>query len=254
MGLVVLWQVKSSWTRDPTSLPLVSDSLQSHGLYSPWNSSGQNTGMGSLSLLQGLLDSLPAKPQGRSRILQYADDTTLPAKSEETKALLDEKRSVLLTCPMHWQQIQHKCFYFHETSKPWSDGLADCSTRESSLLLIQDQEELINRFNIQSFLLFHLRRFIQNLINKEGILFWIGLNFTLSEKSWKWINGSFLNSNIRNISKGKCILLTKTYSELLFVLQGLLSILHSHKYATLILAYFYFLSLEKVNFFLLVGG
>ena len=31
-----------------------SDSLQPHGLYSPWNSPGQNTGVGSLSLLQGI--------------------------------------------------------------------------------------------------------------------------------------------------------------------------------------------------------
>ena len=30
----------------------MSDSLQHHGLYNPWNSPGQNTGMGSLSLLQ----------------------------------------------------------------------------------------------------------------------------------------------------------------------------------------------------------
>ena len=30
---------------------VVSDSLQPHGLYSPWNSPGQNTGVGSLSLL-----------------------------------------------------------------------------------------------------------------------------------------------------------------------------------------------------------
>jgi len=28
------------------------DSLRSHGLYSPWNSPGQNTGVGSLSFLQ----------------------------------------------------------------------------------------------------------------------------------------------------------------------------------------------------------
>ena len=28
------------------------DSLQLHGLYSPWNSPGQNTGVGSLALLQ----------------------------------------------------------------------------------------------------------------------------------------------------------------------------------------------------------
>ena len=34
----------------------VSDSLrpQPHGLYSPWNSPGQNTGVGSLSFLQGI--------------------------------------------------------------------------------------------------------------------------------------------------------------------------------------------------------
>ena len=31
---------------------VVSDSLQPQGLYSPWNSPGQNTGVGSLSLLQ----------------------------------------------------------------------------------------------------------------------------------------------------------------------------------------------------------
>ena len=28
--------------------------LQTHGLYSPWNSPGQNTGVGSLSLLRGI--------------------------------------------------------------------------------------------------------------------------------------------------------------------------------------------------------
>ena len=32
----------------------MSDSLEPHGLYSPWNSPGQNTGVGRLSLLQGI--------------------------------------------------------------------------------------------------------------------------------------------------------------------------------------------------------
>ena len=35
------------------SYSVVSNSLQPHGLYSPWNSPGQNTGVSSLSLLQG---------------------------------------------------------------------------------------------------------------------------------------------------------------------------------------------------------
>ena len=57
----------------------MSDSLWPHGLYSPWNSSGQNTGVTSLSpgdlpnpgikprspTLQA--DSLPAKPQGKPK-------------------------------------------------------------------------------------------------------------------------------------------------------------------------------------------
>ena len=32
----------------------MSNSSRPHGLYSPWNSPGQNTGVGSLSLLQGI--------------------------------------------------------------------------------------------------------------------------------------------------------------------------------------------------------
>ena len=36
------------------SRSFVSDSLRPHGLYSPWNSLGQNTRVGSLSLLQGI--------------------------------------------------------------------------------------------------------------------------------------------------------------------------------------------------------
>ena len=36
------------------SRSVVSNSLWPHGLYSPWNSLGQNTGVGNLSLLQGI--------------------------------------------------------------------------------------------------------------------------------------------------------------------------------------------------------
>ena len=44
-----------SWLESESeSRSVMSDSLQSHGLYSPWNSPGQNTGVGSLSLLQGI--------------------------------------------------------------------------------------------------------------------------------------------------------------------------------------------------------
>ena len=40
----------------------VSNSLRPHGLYSPWNSPGQNTGVCSLSLLQGIFPTQGLKP------------------------------------------------------------------------------------------------------------------------------------------------------------------------------------------------
>ena len=41
---------------------VVSDSLRPHGLYSPWNSPGQNTGVGSLSLFQGIFPTQGSNP------------------------------------------------------------------------------------------------------------------------------------------------------------------------------------------------
>ena len=67
------------------SCSVVSDSLRPHGLYSPWNSPGQNTGTGSLSLLQVIFPTQGSNPgllhcrcflyqlshQGRPRILEW---------------------------------------------------------------------------------------------------------------------------------------------------------------------------------------
>ena len=57
------------------SCSVVSDSLQHHGLYSPWNSPGQNTGVGSLSLLQGIFStqgSNPGLPRCRQILYQLS--------------------------------------------------------------------------------------------------------------------------------------------------------------------------------------
>ena len=44
------------------SCSVVSDSLRPHGLYSPWKSPGQNTGVGSLSLLQRVFPTQGSNP------------------------------------------------------------------------------------------------------------------------------------------------------------------------------------------------
>ena len=67
------------------SRSVVSNSLRPHELYSPWNSPGQNTGMGSLSLLHGIFPTQGSNPrlphcgkilyqlrhQGSPRILEW---------------------------------------------------------------------------------------------------------------------------------------------------------------------------------------
>ena len=72
-------------SNDSESSSVVSNSLRTHGLYSPWVSPGQNTGAGSLSLLQGIFPTQGSNPglphcknilyqlsyQGSSRILEW---------------------------------------------------------------------------------------------------------------------------------------------------------------------------------------
>ena len=61
---------RNNYKRIPTeseSRSVVSDSLPPHGLqspwnYSPWNSPGQNTGVGSLSLFQGIFPTQGSNP------------------------------------------------------------------------------------------------------------------------------------------------------------------------------------------------
>ena len=78
----------------------MSDSLQLHELYSPWNSPGQNTGVGSLSLLQGIeprsptlqANSLPAEPQGKPNWLWRQDNQISGGKLGFGTPITDAKR------------------------------------------------------------------------------------------------------------------------------------------------------------------
>ena len=57
------------------SLSVMCDSLRPHVLYSPWNSPGQNTGVGSRSLLQGIFPtqgSNPGLPNCRRMLYQLS--------------------------------------------------------------------------------------------------------------------------------------------------------------------------------------
>ena len=60
--LLSTWNYQNIVNRLCESHSVMSDSLWPHGLYSPWNSLGQNTSVGSLSLLQGIFPAQGSHP------------------------------------------------------------------------------------------------------------------------------------------------------------------------------------------------
>ena len=70
---ILAWKTQEiTWKKSESeSHSVVSDSLRPHGLYSPWNSPGQNTGVGSLSLLQGIFPVQGLNPGLHCRRILY---------------------------------------------------------------------------------------------------------------------------------------------------------------------------------------
>ncbi|KAK7805046.1 hypothetical protein U0070_021728, partial [Myodes glareolus] len=105
---------------------------------------------------------------------------------------------VHLMCPNDWLPHRSKCIQFSQETGVWKEGLSDCARKGATLLLIQDQEEL---------------RFVKDSIKEKSYSFWIGLNYSMSEKHWRWINGSTLSSDVLNITgdfkRNSCVAVSK---------------------------------------------
>ena len=79
---------------------VVSDSLRPHGLYSPWNSPGQNTGVGSRSLLQEIFPT-----QGSNPGLPQCGRILLPPEPPYGRTLFIH--SIYILVCLCWSQTPH---------------------------------------------------------------------------------------------------------------------------------------------------
>ena len=110
--------LKSGWARATSeSCSVVSDSLQPHRLCSSWNSPGQNTGVGSLSLLQRILpnpgiepssptllvDWLPAEPPRKPKNLEWVTHPFFSGSSQSRK-----RNQGLLHCRQTLYQLSYQ--------------------------------------------------------------------------------------------------------------------------------------------------
>nr|XP_007965818.2 killer cell lectin-like receptor 2 isoform X1 [Chlorocebus sabaeus] len=98
----------------------------------------------------------------------------------------------------HWSCCGVNCYYFTMQKKDWKGCKQTCQHCRSSLLKIDDKDELA---------------FIQSQIYENN--YWIGLSYDKRESKWKWIdNGTSpgINSTIMRSSSGRgaCAFLTST--------------------------------------------
>ena len=87
----------------------MSDFLRPHGLYSPWDSPGQNTGVGSLFLLQGIFpnqESNSGLPHYRWIFYQLSHKGSISHEDFPTSVSLSEESAMANSSEnAHWIQI-----------------------------------------------------------------------------------------------------------------------------------------------------
>ena len=122
----------------------MSDSLQPLGLYSPWNSPGQNTGMGCLSLLQGIF--LEGRSQGSSLVAQSIKN--MPAIQETQVQFLGREDTLEKEMATHSSILAWRTLWTEKRG-----GLQSMESQES------DTTEQLNHH--------HSSRFLKNLVNQS---------------------------------------------------------------------------------------
>ena len=102
--VAILGAESSLYRKESHSCSIVSDSLLPHGLSSPWNSPGQNTGVCSCSLLQGIFPNQGSNPglqhfrlllyqlshQGRDLFLEFPHSNPTLTSRFRMRQIMDE--------------------------------------------------------------------------------------------------------------------------------------------------------------------
>ncbi|XP_045072858.1 C-type lectin domain family 4 member E-like [Coregonus clupeaformis] len=81
------------------------------------------------------------------------------------------------SCPEGWRRFGSSCYYLSTERKYWTESRQDCLERGADLVIINSEEEqaFINGFESVSYV-------------------WIGLTHSVTEGTWKWVDGTPLTT------------------------------------------------------------
>ena len=116
-----LTQSEVKWSEVKWNCLVMSDSLRSHGLHSPWNSPGQNTGVGSLSLLQWIFltqESNQGLLHCRLILYQLSYEGRPICRVHHVKCQAGGITNWNQNCREKYQQFQI-CRWYHSNGRKW---------------------------------------------------------------------------------------------------------------------------------------
>ncbi|XP_058414793.1 natural killer cells antigen CD94 [Diceros bicornis minor] len=103
------------------------------------------------------------------------------------------------SCPERWIGYQCNCYFVSNELKTWADSKDFCVSQNSSLLQMQNADEL--RF-----------------MNSSKSFYWIGLSYSEEHGAWLWEDGSVLSQDLFQFSltanPRKCIMYSPSKSVL----------------------------------------
>ncbi|XP_071264265.1 receptor-type tyrosine-protein phosphatase H-like isoform X1 [Salvelinus alpinus] len=123
-----------------------------------------------------LQNSLNTRTTEVDTLMKSLNTTTMERDQlqEEIERLNWENKG---SCPEGWRRFGCRCYYLSTEKKTWNESRQDCLERGADLVIINSEEEqtFINGFKSVSYV-------------------WIGLTDSVTEGTWKWVDGNPLTT------------------------------------------------------------
>nr|XP_004480535.2 natural killer cells antigen CD94-like [Dasypus novemcinctus] len=85
------------------------------------------------------------------------------------------------SCQEKWIGYRCNCYFFSTEEKPWEESRDACASQNSTLLQLENRDEL-------------------GFVNSLQYYYWIGLSYSDVHGAWLWENGSTLSSDLFSFS------------------------------------------------------
>ncbi|XP_071264055.1 CD209 antigen-like protein C isoform X2 [Salvelinus alpinus] len=110
--------------------------------------------------------------------LQTSSNTLTKERDQlqkEKDDLMRKFSNLKQTCPEGWQQFESSCYFLFTEAKTWEESRQDCRGRGADLVIVNSDKE-------------------QEFLFKFNNSFWIGLTDSVTEGTWKWVDGTALTT------------------------------------------------------------